>query len=371
MAVKRIALRGVAALAAVAVVIAGFLLVHGDFQRWYGNAKLDDACDGLLDGNAVRAVLGDGSVDIDDEQRDPGMVGCTVHVSDDKSSKITIVDTTHLQEPLDWLYGSRGEDTLAVPLGYGWAGLFGAQPDTFGSDSDPLFPGEDEDMTASLVLRCAGTSKITSVYVSVVTTLDSTLDDPGNRPQFTRIATSTAAEVSKAWDCAAKLGKPVHSLGLPVRQDEYRPLGEADGTCSGISAARDVTIATETARAGAPHETCRLSGADRQGGYVLDADFGPYAQGQFLDYEEKLGIYGEPPSADIPAHLRDHADEMSWTTAKCPEGLALFTLRPAQDRDEEHESTRKHANLAYERATLKAFAERSAKSHGCAAPATL
>ncbi|MEU0397287.1 hypothetical protein ABZ208_31860 [Streptomyces sp. NPDC006208] len=369
MAVRRIVLRTLAALAATAVAVAGYLLVHGDFQRWSDESALDGACDGLLDRNTVRSVLGPGAVEVEHERRDAGLVGCEVHVHDGGTAEIRVLDTTHVGQSFDSLYtGPPGASALSVPVGHGWTGLFGADPDTLGADTDPFRADEDEKVTTSLVLACTKASSAKGMSVTVETTLDKTLDDPANRPEFARIATSTAAKASKTRHCGAKLGKPVLSLDLPVNEDEYKPLGTADGTCSDVPAARGVAIATETARGGAPHETCRLADTGLRTRYVLAANYGPYAQEQLLGYENEQ--IDDTPNADTPVHHRDPDGLMSWTTAKCLDGRALFTLHPAHDRGEDRKYPRSEADLAYERAALKTFAERSAKAHGCSAPVT-
>ncbi|MET9661946.1 hypothetical protein [Streptomyces sp. NPDC006510] len=364
---RRIVLRAVVALVAAALAVAGYLQVHGDFQRWSDESALDGACDGLLDRNTVRGVLGPGAVEVENERRGAGLVGCEVHVYGGGTAEIRVLDTAHVgQSLLDSLYA--GSPTApAVPVGHGWTGLFGATPDRFGA-ADPFKADEYKKVTTSLVLECTGESSAKGLSVTVETTLDRTLDDPAERPQFTRIATSTAAGASKARHCGAKLGKPVSSLDLPVNEDEYEPLRTADGTCSGIPAARGVVIATETARGGAPYETCRLADADHSTRYVLEAHYGPYAQERLLGYEEEP--HDDVPNTDTPAHHRDPDGRMSWTTAKCPGGQALFTVHPSFERGENRKYPGGKADLAYERAALKAFAERSAKAHECSAPVT-
>ncbi|GGN88178.1 hypothetical protein GCM10011579_081710 [Streptomyces albiflavescens] len=366
MALRRIVLRAVGALVAAAVAVAGYLLVHGDFQRWSDESALDGACDGLLDRNTVRDVLGPGAVEVEHERRGAGLVGCEVHIHDGGTAEIRILDTAQVGQPWDSLY-TGSSSALAVPVGQGWTGLFGADPDAFGP-TDPFRADEDEKVTTSLVLECTKESSARGLSVTVETTLDKTLDDPANRPEFARIAASTAVKASKTRHCGAKLGKPVRSLDLPVNEDEYKPLSTADGTCSGISAARGVATATETDREGAPHETCRLADADLRTRYVLEADYGPYAQERLLRYEEESSE--DTPSTDTPAHHRDRDGRMSWTAAKCLDGRALFTLQPLYERGEIREYPRDNADLAYERAALKAFAERSANAHGCSAPVT-
>lgn len=374
MAVRRIILRAVIALAVTAAGVLGYLDVHGDFQRWSDNSALDGACDGLLDRDVVRGVLGAGEVEVEDEDEsyaraNRGLIaGCQVQVDGGGSAEIRIRDAAYVEEHVDSLYKSSVSRVLPVPVGYGWSGLFGADPE---EPKGYLVSHGDKDVTVSLLLDCAESSKVKSLSVTVETSLrGATLDDPANRPEYARIATSTAAKASKKQGCEAKLGKPVRRLGLPVTEDEYQPLRTADGTCSGISTAKEVTLATETDRRGAPYEICRLSDADTSARYLLKGQFGPYAQEAYADYQE-FGYGKSRPSPDVAAQQRVADGPVSWTSAKCPDGLALFTLEVAADEDKDRKNTASTPSLAYERAALRAFAGHAAEAHGCSAPATL
>ncbi|MEV5612718.1 hypothetical protein [Streptomyces sp. NPDC052225] len=361
MAVSRTVRVAIGAPLAAVVLVAGFLLFHGDFQRWRDNAALDAACGGLLDRDAVRAVLGGGQVDVD--TRDGGLAHCRVSIAG--SAEITVDDTTRAGGPeFGGYFGHANGATLPVPVGHGWSGLFW----TGARESRPArVPTGDAEAGVALLLRCAGSGPTKSLSVTVTSELPGTLDDPANRPAYARIATTTAAKAAKARDCDTRLGGPVRSLDLPVlRDDEYEPLRTASGTCAGVPGTRTLTRATETARSGAPYEVCALSGAGAERS-VLTASFGTYAQQRFAEYARSYEDEGDVPDPDRPARLRGSVRGSTWTTAKCPDGQALFELSSSYDRSTKKPST-DPAELSAERAALTAFAARSAKAHGCEPP---
>ncbi|MEU1786309.1 hypothetical protein ABZ553_10610 [Streptomyces sparsogenes] len=341
---------------------------------------LDAACDGALPAEDVRAVLGDGDISVSNRTEgtfDAGVkagargegarantlaVRCRVTADGKGSVRVTIAGAPRprTRYGIDGLYPSvPGGDTLAVPLGHGWSGLFG-------TDNARQGDSEDGEATTAVLLDCAKGGS--SLLITVETTLGGvTLDDPAARPDFVRTATATAKAANAHWGCGARLGTPVRTVGLPVNEDEYEPLLGAKGTCAGVpTAARSaVSTARETARDRAPRETCALGARDGSPRYHLDAYYGPYA-------EEARAEYADAPTQDGPTPADKPAGRLGlsayWATATCPDGAedALFLVRAAGT---EH-NTRRRPDLPYERAALKAFAERSARSHGCGAPVT-
>lgn len=274
---------------AVVVLVAGFLLFHGDFARWSDNSALDEACDGLLDRGAVRDVLGEGEVDVD--ALGGALAHCRVTVAGGGSAEIEVVDTAAGLRSADGLplVGGGG---LPVPVGQGWTGHFDAE-------FDPSRPETGNRVTGSvlLVLSCARASGTEGLAVRVHSELDGSLDNPANRPRYARIATSTAAKADEARRCAARLGGPVDALGLPVTEDQYQPLVTADGTCAGVPATRGMTVGTGTTRGGAPIETCRVGTVGTRR-VDLAALFGPYAEEELLLRAD--GNHGEGPTRDRP-----------------------------------------------------------------------
>ncbi|MER7789107.1 hypothetical protein [Streptomyces sp. NPDC097640] len=340
---------------------------------------LDAACDGVLAVDEVRAVLGDGEISVSnrskgtfdadlkaDGKNDEGVantlsVQCQVEADGKGSVKVTIEGAPRppTRHGFDGIYTSvPTENALAVPLGHGWSGLFGTaneRPDD----------REDGEATTAVVLNCpkGGSSLLITVETDLI---GGTLDDPAARPAYVRTATATAEAANDHWGCGARLGKPVDTVGLPVNKDEYEPLLGADGTCGAVpTAARSaVSTARETARDGAPRESCALGARDGSPRYRLDAYYGPYAEEARAEYSADRGLDGPYPSEEPSGRLGQSAH---WASASCPDNAedALFLVRADSTKDD----TRREPDLAYERAALKAFAEASARSHGCGAPA--
>lgn len=170
-----------------------------------------------------------------------------------------------------------------------------------------------------------------------------------------------------------------------VRVRAQAVLGRADapGGDFGSEAAR----AWEGGRRGTPVEVCVLgpgaqtrsglpvatSSDDVGGRHRLTAHYGPYAQDERYRYQDKYAymergrVPGTRPSGRLP-------DGGYWVSAVCEKGgeRALFTVEPpgsdspTYQRDGKDKPT--SADRAYQRAALKAFAEGSAKAHGCGTP---
>jgi hypothetical protein len=334
-----------------------------------GDRALDEACDGALAADEVRAVLGDSGVDVTGSTggafgggRGSSLsVRCAVTAEGRGSVDVTIAGAPRPRPRAGdgELYTAvPARDTLPVPIGHGWSGLFATDNARQGD------PGDGKATTAVL-LDCAGGGR--SLLITVETALGgATLDDPAARPSFVRTATATARRANDRWGCGARLGKPVRSVDLPVNRDEYEPLIGATGTCAAVpTAARSaVSTARETARARAPREICGLGARDGSPRYRLDAYYGPYAEDARAQYTRN-GDEGVTPAEKPAGRLGQSA---YWAGADCPDGAprALYLIR-ADDADGE---ARRRPDLGYERAALSAFAARSAEHHGCAAPVT-
>ncbi|MFD9281394.1 hypothetical protein ACFWD7_29550 [Streptomyces mirabilis] len=206
--------------------------------------------------------------------------------------------------------------------------------------------------------------------MTVETELDTTIDNPANRPAYVRIATGTAAKAAKTYGCVTDLGdRPVRTVRLPVPEEEFEPLPDASGMCAGIHPTSGVTTVGETTRAGAPRET-RLLGDDGLGNhcYSLDAYFGAYAVQLKAGCDEEAEYSSDSTPADAPKG-RLPGDGDYWGSAACPADgeRAVFELRRASAGDERRLMERERECA---RTVLRTFAEHSAKAHGRSAPTT-
>ncbi|GGT13745.1 hypothetical protein [Streptomyces purpureus] len=372
---KRHVARAGAGLGALALLAGGIFCFGGGYDRWSTGRLLTNACDGVLPAAGVRSVLGERHLKADDDSKgsldDTSTslrVVCGVSRdteknagkhADDGSVTVTVNGVPTLDREdrrYESLYPTVRSGLPPAPLGQGWNGVFSV------GDSH----GEGKATTAVL-LDCAPGRGDLLVTVSVNVdgyVDDSPLDNPERRTAFVRIATDTATNASRRWNCDADLGEALTTVPLPVNKDEYVAPADAKGTCSGITArGKAVARAWESERGTAPFEECILGNAEGHTTYRLAAHYGPYTEGARHDHVERSG---DPDPIAAGQRSGVLANGSYWTTATCPGGgePALFTLVPYDDK-----AKRPEADRAYALSVLKAFAERSAAAHRCAAPA--
>ncbi|WP_137988797.1 hypothetical protein [Streptomyces vilmorinianum] len=375
--VKRRAVRGAAGLGALVLLAGGlFWFAGGGYERWSTGRMLTSACDGVLPAGQVRSLLGEGPLKTGGDESGGGLDDPTTSLRvvcgisrvternagkpvDDGSVSVTINGVPTLGREArhyETFYPTLRSELPPAPLGQGWNGAFGMDEDH----------GEAKATTAVL-LDCApgrGDLLIT-VAVNVEGYVDdSPLDDPERRTAFARIATDTAANASRRWNCDADLGEALTTAPLPVNKDEYVAPADAKGTCSGIPArGKAVARAWESGRGTTPFEACVLGDTEGRTTYRLAAHYGPYAEGARHDHAERLGD-PDPIASGQRSGLLGNGGY--WTTATCPGSgePAFFSLIPYSDK-----AKRSDADRAYELSVLKVFAERSAAAHRCAAPA--
>ncbi|MFF9016558.1 hypothetical protein ACF09C_26760 [Streptomyces sp. NPDC014870] len=373
---KRHVARAGAGLGAVVLLSGGFFWFGGGYDRWSTGRLLTNACDGVLPADQVRSILGErhlkaGADDSEgslDDTTTSLRVACGISRDteknagkpvDDGSVTVTIngVPTLDREERrYESLYPTMRSELPPAPLGQGWNGVFSV------GDSH----GEAEATTAVLLDCAPGRGDLlVTVSVDVDGYLgDTPLDNPERRTAFARIATDTAANASRRWNCDADLGEPLTTAPLPVNKDEYVAPADAKGTCSGITArGKAVARAWESERGTAPLEECVLGNTEGHTTYQLAAHYGPYAESARHDYVERSGDPDPIAAGQRSGFLRDGR---YWTTATCPGSgePTFFSLVLYGD-----EAKRSDADRTYALSVLKVFAERSAAAHHCAAPA--
>ncbi|GAA2386681.1 hypothetical protein GCM10010420_06860 [Streptomyces glaucosporus] len=367
-----------AVLGALLLLSGGWLWLRGDGGGQAAGDPLSSACDGVLPERETRAVLGAGPWKRDPEAERGGgglervdealNVACRLgHGASEKSLdhnrpsiEVSVNGAPETRKVegrkafYKGLYPGVGAEAPA-PLADGWTGFFsltGRSP-------------EDEG-TAAVFLECAGGRR--DLLVTVRAQKTGTFDDPDRRIAVVRLTTATARAAAERWGCEARFGGRIGAVPLPVAEDEDVPIGEADGTCEGVPArGRTFARAWENARGGAPREECVVGNSGGTRLHVLRAFYGPYAEHVWDDWRRNYA-YADTPSEQSPYGVLPGG--VLWTAADCPTpfdgATALFTAGPLNrgwgGLTEEEK--------AYGRAALKAFAEASAKHHGCSAPAT-
>ncbi|MGW7367515.1 hypothetical protein ACWGI8_29875 [Streptomyces sp. NPDC054841] len=347
-------------------VAAAYLTLGGGYDRWAGQRVLDSACDGVLAADETRAVLGDGPLaqakaGTREEDRDaaadgpffvrcevsrvveynaghpthPGSVEVTIHGIPTPSATAATGDTGDTVAARDDRIFWGTQTPRPVPLGHGWNGFFGAEP------------GAKKWSATAVLLECPAARR--SLLVTATVEVDgTTVENPHDRTRAAQVATATARKAAGRWDCGAPLGSRPDTVPLPVNAEEYVPLSAAKGTCAGVPGpSRTGSVGWESTRGASPLEQCGVSGPSTtiEPEYELRAYYGVYARDMRVRVEERpTGPEGLVMTADCPSVA----------------GRAMYVMRSSP--------VEKNATSPYARSALKAFAARSAKAHGCAAP---
>ncbi|MEV0526272.1 hypothetical protein AB0I66_22795 [Streptomyces sp. NPDC050439] len=390
------------AVLALALVAGGYFWFGGGYDRWVAQRLVGGACGGVLPADEVRDVLGDGPFEDETRDRVDGELGdaslrvdCTItRDAGGRSARDGSVTVNVRAVPGPEARGWRrdafsGEYDGAYPdvrsalppvaVGSGWNGVFTASGSSGSS-------GGDVSATTAVLLDCARGRGGLLVTVDAESE-GATVDDPGQRTAFARVATATAANASAHWNCDAALGQPPRTVPLPVDTDEAVPLADAAASCRGVPGrGSEVARAWEGGRRGTPVEVCVLGPAtvtrdglpvaespeDVGGRYRLTAYYGPYAQDErhryqdHFDYLDRDRVPGVTPSGRLPAGGY-------WVSAACEKDgeHALFTVEPPGSDEASYDQDKPTpADRTYQHAALKAFAQGSAKAHACDTPST-
>ncbi|WP_431984118.1 hypothetical protein [Streptomyces qinglanensis] len=369
-----------AVLGGVLVLLAGLIVAGYRMDRHQEAEALTDGCDGVLARPQARVILGDGPYEDDpDESRDEGRPGDTKHALKVQCTVLggEVALTTHIdavpshghQNSSDGLYPRTRTQLPPQPLGSGWQGIFAVNDTPSYKSSQPLI---------AILLECRRLRGDLLVTVAAdLDDVDMPLDDPRIRARFARFATATAERANARWKCGARTGHSPKNVALPASRDDYVPLDAAQGTCAHLpEQGRKISLAWEghtgSEAADAPLEQCVLGRTAPlpTPAYELRAHYGPYAE-EVRAQSRADSIHSDeknPANADAgPLYWASGF----WASAACPgKGeRALYTIQHAgpsgndPPRDKEHKRAEAH-----EKSALKAFAERSAKRHGCTPP---
>ncbi|MFF8845814.1 hypothetical protein ACF08N_24365 [Streptomyces sp. NPDC015127] len=322
--IRRLALYAALPLALVAVAGYGWYQLSDTGKRWRYEDALASYCEGLIPPKESAVFTG-----YDTEK---GLPNDWDRGADHQFCKVgrSLLTIARIPESARDDDGPRGvfddlrpgeRGTLPMTLGGGWRGYTNLA-------------------STAAVLECRNQD------ASVVVSASGSGDTVAGRTTA-ELVTATAVRAAEHWDCEAEAGGPIPPV--PAEPEEKSRF-DAKGTCAGIPM-HDMDIvhwlketpAAETSLL----ETCVLgeTKARAEELFQVRAFFGPFAQAQYPEYESTrdAGRFGD----------------FFWATAKCPgtSARALFTISTTEYVHEDVED--------FARSALTAFAERSAKQHGC------
>ncbi|GCB49548.1 hypothetical protein [Streptomyces sp. NL15-2K] len=332
---RRVALYVVMPLAMVLAGGYGWYRLSDTGKGWRYEDKLATYCDGLIPYKESAVFTGLNTETGLSGDEEGGFGDESVHNCKVADMRLTIAlipddavgSGSDSDDVLDTLRPETATDALPVALGGGWHGYTNMQD-------------------AGVVLACDNKP------VSVVVSIDGDAQEPPASTARAKgeLAASTARKAADRWSCRAEEGGRIPPV--PAPEGESSPYA-ASGTCRGIPIPEDqyeIDWLIETKATGtAPLENCVLgeTGARSEPLYWLDASFGPFAQGL-------RSATDEPFAVNTDAGLeRDSA----WATAACPGAArAIFRISATVYAD---------PRKGFLTTALRAFAERSAKQHGC------
>ncbi|MFI0779043.1 hypothetical protein [Streptomyces sp. NPDC021212] len=176
-----------------------------------------------------------------------------------------------------------------------------------------------------------------------------------------------AKNAAEKFHCDAPSGDAIKKIAPnPLRNPT--PIAQAEGTCSAVTKLdpkrrKLESVAEAPADPTSPAENCYLNNAKGEPVYRLTALYGSFAKSvryksSSFELHDSLGA-GEDSGADANSHR-------AYGNVRCPAGLdtGLCTLSGLSWSTQSEPSLKK-PDPAFERAALKAFAQQSAKLHGC------
>ncbi|MFE0044728.1 hypothetical protein [Streptomyces albireticuli] len=340
----------------------------GGYEKWRDEQSLADACDGAISKGDARSALGSkrvytrpkGDLDFVFSNIDEGRIAKCVLKNRDSGETVVIQVSRLPTESMDvtrqyvhQFLDEAGYGT--VPIGGGWRGSM-----IFNRGS----------LRGAVELAC-GNQKGKTLLVNFQTVYPSP-DEPGldsqqradDRAGFARLLTSTASTAADKYDCDASLGRPVDDVAPdPVRNPV--PLDKAKGTCAPVAALRDgagrvgaVSVTDAPTDPTTPAEDCYLNDAQGTPLYRLTALYGPLA-----DMARAKSTDFDPTSKKAAEFQEKYHRGFGSAQCGAQQGRAFYRLGTIHRGVGER--TVKNPDVEFERAALKAFAEQSAKTHGC------
>ncbi|WP_181765415.1 hypothetical protein [Streptomyces albidus (ex Kaewkla and Franco 2022)] len=343
-----------------AVVAAGaWFYFSGEFDQWRAGSALDEACAGTLPAQDVRSFL----------DSDVARPAKSQYTSDRKVGRLTNCAVSAEGSSTSLLAeahrGSKADDNaatiqhtsvtdpsvMAVPLGKRLPGAIiydGAE--AFASVELPCSGKEFESIIASV--RTVGAGDSSDVF------------DKAGRTTFAQVSVGFAKKAAAKYGC--KISTPPGSPLSPPAANPLpgsSPVKQAIGTCrplAGLAAASKKLGLARVQEAPVGNTTtsehCYLLDSRKKEVYRLTALYGHNADSvRARNAGRRLSQAGGS----------DPARNWVWAGAKCPssDSRALFTLGRVSGTAAVSPGFKTDAS--YEKKALSAFAEESAKRHGC------
>ncbi|PAU47600.1 hypothetical protein [Streptomyces albireticuli] len=363
---RRWLIAGSAILALLLTAGAAFYMTGG-YEEWRDDRSVSSACEGVVSKQDAQSALGSRRIYTRPEKELDFIFGnmaegritkCVLKSRDSGENVVVQVSRVSGSTDVRAHYAHQFVDTPGygtVPVGGGWRGSM-------------VF--HDDSLQGSVELACRN-QKDRSLLVSA-RTLYSPRDEPGldsqqradDRAGFARLLTSTASAAADKYDCDASLGRPVDDVAPdPVRNPV--PLDKAKGICAPVAALRDgagrvgaVSVTDAPTDPTTPAEDCYLNDAQGTPLYRLTALYGPLA-----DMARAKSTDFDPTSKKAAEFQQKYHRGFGSAQCGAQQGRAFYRLGTIHRGVGER--TVKNPDVEFERAALKAFAEQSAKTHGC------
>ncbi|WP_424891678.1 hypothetical protein [Streptomyces sp. XH2] len=347
-----------AALVGLLLVAGGAFYFSGSYENWRDERSLSAACKGLLSKEDTRSVLGGRQAYAQQDHQfdylfskdgNNGRIADCV-LKGRKAHSVVAVDvrwSSKTRAPLKTLASELQQNprTGTVPMGSGW-------PGSIASDDDQLF--------GIVELTCRNKPDESLLVSSRVLYLDADDESRAGLARFTTVAAKNAAE---RVGCDAAVGKDIGNVA-PAPDRNPVQIGKATGTCApvialgaGAEQAGAVSAADAPSDPHAPAEDCSLTDAHGNQLYQLTASYGSLAENMRRGSRE---FEATDESGFNEEGHRGYGSAQCATSGK----RSFYTLK-AVSRGAGKGLTVKAPDPHFERAALKAFAEQSAKTHGC------